>query len=361
MNVGELPDSSMHSRIPEIAAPCEVTFRNALARQAQLTKPPGSLGMLEDVAVRLAAMQGSAHPALDNVWISLFAADHGVAEEGVSAFPQSVTREMLCNFIRGGAAISVLARQIGASLEVVDVGVIKHADDEVHDSAEIISSRAGNGTANFILQPAMTPEQLDHALRTGAEAAARAKTADARLFIGGEMGIANTTAASALACALLRADPLMLAGPGTGLNADSVLHKRAVIAAGLKLHAGHGDDPLEILRCLGGFEIAALTGAYLYAASASIPVLVDGFIAGVAALLAVRLQPACADWLLFAHRSAEPGHRFVLEALQARPILDIDMRLGEGSGAALVVPLLRAACAIHNDMATFNEAGVSNA
>jgi nicotinate-nucleotide--dimethylbenzimidazole phosphoribosyltransferase len=345
--------------IPEIAAPCSVTFRNALNRQTQLTKPPGSLGLLEELAVRLAAMQGSERPALDRLWISLFAADHGVADEGVSAFPQSVTREMLHNFTQGGAAINVLARQIGASLEVVDVGVLE-CKHESYDRTGIVSARAGNCTANFTLQPAMTPFQLSCALMAGAEAITRAKMADAQLFIGGEMGIANTTAASALACALLRADPALLTGPGTGLNACRVQHKCRVIEAALERHAGHGDDPLEILRCLGGFEIAALAGAYLHAAAASIPVLVDGFIAGVAALLAVRLQPACADWLLYAHQSAEPGHCLLLEALHARPILDIGMRLGEGSGAVLVVPLLQAACALHNDMATFSEAGVSN-
>jgi len=346
--------------VPVIAAPCAVTLSDALERQAQLTKPPGSLGLLEELAVRLAAMQGCIRPSLDRVTISLFAADHGVAEEGVSAFPQSVTREMLRNFVRGGAAISVLARRIDADLEVVDVGVIEH-EHQSSDSAGIVSARAGNGTANFTLRPAMSDEQLVRALTAGSEAVERARAASAQLFIGGEMGIANTTSASALACALLHADPRILTGPGTGLNAEKVRHKRAVIEAGLMRHSGHGDDPLEILRCLGGFEIAALSGAYLHAASSSIPVLVDGFIAGVAALLAVRLQPACADWLLFAHRSAEPGHRVVLEALQARPILDMDMRLGEGSGAALAVPLLRSACAIHSDMATFSEAGISSA
>lgn len=350
----------MDWKIPEIVTPCGVTYRDALQRQAQLTKPPGSLGLLEELAVRLAAMQGSEHPELSRIRISLFAADHGVAEEGVSAFPQSVTREMLRNFIRGGAAISVLARQIDAALEVVDVGVIE-SDNESYDRAGIVSARAGNGTANFTLQAAMTHEQLAAALTAGAEAAARSKTSGAQLFIGGEMGIANTTAASALACALLHADPMLLTGPGTGLSAERVQHKRRVIETGLRLHAGHDDDPLEIMRRLGGFEIAALTGAYLHAAAASLPVLVDGFIAGVAALSAVRLQPVCADWLFFAHQSAEPGHGVVLEALQAKPILELSMRLGEGSGAALVVPLLRAACAIHNDMATFNEAGISNA
>ncbi|QFY42910.1 nicotinate-nucleotide--dimethylbenzimidazole phosphoribosyltransferase [Candidatus Methylospira mobilis] len=346
--------------VPEVASPCAVTFRDALERQAQLTKPPGSLGLLEELAVRLAAMQGRVRPALDQVTISLFAADHGVADEGVSAFPQSVTRKMLRNFICGGAAISVLARRIGAGLEVVDVGVIEH-ENESPDNADIVSARAGNGTANFTLRPAMTDEQLVRALTAGSEAVARARMAGAQLFIGGEMGIANTTSASALACALLHADPRVLTGPGTGLNAERVRHKRTVIEAGLMRHDGHGGNPLEILRCLGGFEIAALSAAYLHAASSSIPVLVDGFIAGVAALLAVRLQPACADWLFFAHRSAEPGHIVVLEALQARPILDMDMRLGEGSGAALAVPLLRSACAIHNDMATFSEAGISSA
>ena len=347
----------MNWTIPTIAPPCPQIRQAARARQAQLTKPPGSLGLLEDLAVRLAGLQRREHPRLDRPWISVFAADHGVAEEGVSAFPQAVTRLMLRNFVQGGAAISVLARQMGAQLEVVDVGVA----EVLHDCAGLVLARAGAGTANFARRPAMDDGQLDTALSAGAAAARRAYAAAADIFIGGEMGIANTTAASALACALLRAEPEALAGPGTGLDAAGVAHKCAVLRRALALHAGGLDTPLDILQRLGGFEIAALTGAYLQAANLRLPLLVDGFISSVAALAAARLQPACRDWLIFGHRSAEPGHRLVLQALDARPLLDLSMRLGEGSGAALALPLLRAACALHNDMATFAEAGIPGA
>lgn len=345
----------MNLSLPHIPRPCEQSRRRAWERQRALTKPPGSLGKLEELAVRLAALQRTERPLLERVWISVFAADHGVAEEGVSAFSQAVTKQMVHNFARGGGAIAVLTRQIGALLEIVDVGVL----EPVTDLAGVRSARAGNGTANFTREPAMSHVQLERAWAAGLDAAERARKASAQLFIGGEMGIANTTSATALACALLAANPESLTGPGTGLTPDGIRHKRMVVAAALLRHSGHLDRPFEILRRLGGFEIAALTSAYLHAAAASIPVLVDGFIASVAALLAVRLQASCADWLIFSHRSAEPGHRAILEALQAEPLLDLSMRLGEGSGAAVVVPILRAACALHNSMATFAEAGVS--
>jgi nicotinate-nucleotide--dimethylbenzimidazole phosphoribosyltransferase len=340
---------------PHVAPPCERSRQRAWERQRTLTKPPGSLGKLEDLAVRLAALQRTERPLVDRVWISVFVADHGVAEEGVSAFPQAVTRQMLHNFARGGAAIAVLARQLGAVLETVDVGVA----GAMTEISGLRVARAGNGTANFTREPAMSHEQLEQAWAAGRDAAERARKASSQLFIGGEMGIANTTSATALACALLPADPESVVGPGTGLTTDGIRQKRTVVAAGLLRHAGHLDRPLEILRRLGGFEIVALTSAYLHAAAASIPVLVDGFIASVAALFAVRLQASCGDWLIFSHRSAEPGHRAILETLRVEPIVDLSMRLGEGSGAAVVVPILQTACVLHNDMATFAEAGVS--
>jgi len=327
----------------------------ALGRQGRLTKPPGALGRLEDLAVRLAALQGSETPRLDALRIVVFAADHGVAEEGVSAFPQAVTVEMIRNFARGGAAISVLARELGAELEVVDVG----AAGDPGPLPGVVSQRAGAGSANFCQGPAMAPAQLDSALAAGRDAAERARAAGCRLFIGGDMGIANTTAAAALACALLGESPERLAGPGTGLDADGVRHKAEVIRKALALHGPSSDAPLEALRRLGGFEIAALAGAYLACAQAGIPVLVDGFIASSAALAALRLRPELGDWLFLAHASAEPGHARMVEALGQTPLLDLGLRLGEGSGAAVAVPLLRMACALHNGMATFDEAGVS--
>lgn len=339
----------------DIPEPCRKSRTQALARQARLTKPSGSLGALEELAVRLAGLQRTERPAIGRVAITVFAADHGIVAEGVSAYPQAVTREMLRNFLSGGAAISVLARAIGARLEVVDVGVV----EPLRDCGGLVVARAGAGTANFVEQPAMSEVQLERALNAGREAIERVRTARAELFVGGEMGIGNTTSASAIACALLGADPAIMAGPGTGLDEAGVAQKRAVIAAGLSRHRAELDDPLEVLRRLGGFEIAALVSAYLHAAAGAIPVLVDGFIASVAALLAVRVQAAVGEWLFYAHRSAEPGHGQVLGALGVRPLLDLGMRLGEGSGAALAVPILRLACALHGGMATFEEAAVS--
>lgn len=340
-----------------ISLPCvalnEAARAEALARQGQLTKPPGALGQLETIAVQLAAMQGAARPQLDRVQICIFAADHGVAGEGVSAFPQAVTGEMVKNFARGGAAISVLAKTLDAKLEVVNLGT-------VNDPGEwpgVVRAVIAPMTANFAVEPAMTESQLVAALHAGRESVQRA--ASVHLFIGGEMGIANTTSASAIACVLLQEAPRLLAGPGTGLDSHGVSHKIEVITKALVLHNLPGTDPLEILRCLGGFEIAALTGAYITAAQRGIPVLVDGFISTVAALLAVRINSSVRDWLMFAHTSAEPGHQRVLAALNAQPLLQLNMRLGEGSGAALAVPLLRTACALHNGMATFAEASVS--
>ena len=330
--------------------------QRALARQTQLTKPPGSLGRLEQLAVQLAALQGCERPQLEQVWIAVYAGDHGVAAEGVSAFPQAVTGEMLRNFAHGGAAIAVLARALQATLEVVNLGT-------VNDPGEIAGVRRAliaPSTANFCIAPAMTPAQLASALATGAASIEQARAAGSELFIAGEMGIANTTAASALACALLQRSPQELAGAGTGLDASGIAHKAEVVARALALHADC-DDALPLLQRLGGFEIAAMTGAFIAAAQAGIAVLVDGFIASTAALAAVRINPGVRDWLLFAHRSAERGHGLVLQSLDAEPLLDLGLRLGEASGAATAVPLLRLACSLHAAMATFAEAGVSQA
>jgi nicotinate-nucleotide--dimethylbenzimidazole phosphoribosyltransferase len=337
------------------ASPDANAVSQAEKRQAELTKPPGSLGRLEELAIRIAGLQKTVQPNIDRVHINIFAGDHGVAAEGVSVFPQAVTAEMVKNFARGGAAISVAAHSLGAQLEVINLGTVKPTGklDSVRDCT------LGPGTANFAQQPAMTAEQVGRALAAGRDAVARARNGGAELYIGGEMGIGNTTAATALACALLQADPARLTGPGTGLDPVGVNHKAQVIQAALKLHANEMKSPLDILRCLGGFEIAALVGAYIACAQNRLPVLVDGFICSVAALVATRINPGINPWLLFSHQSAEPGHRAVLDALEAQPLLDLGMRLGEGSGAAVAVPLLRMACAFHNEMATFGEAEVS--
>jgi nicotinate-nucleotide--dimethylbenzimidazole phosphoribosyltransferase len=340
--------------------PCAVSDTDsenaARAHQAQLTKPPGSLGALETQAIRLAGLQRSTRPAVQQVWISVFAGDHGVAAEGVSAFPQVVTGEMVRNFAHGGAAISVLARALGAQLEVVNLGTVNDPGELPGVRRAIIAPQ----TQNFCEQAAMTPAQLDAALQTGADSVAQAHAAGAQLFIGGEMGIANTTSATAFACALLGEAPATLAGAGTGLDAKGIEHKAEVIARALARYPDDA-DALAWLGRVGGFEIAALTGAYIAAAQRGMAVLVDGFITTVAALAAVRINPACRVWMFFGHRSLEKGHARVLAALDADPLLDLGLRLGEASGAATAVPLLRLACDLHAGMATFAQAGVSNA
>ncbi|HTS54270.1 MAG TPA: nicotinate-nucleotide--dimethylbenzimidazole phosphoribosyltransferase [Burkholderiales bacterium] len=339
------------------AAPLDqAAERAALARQDQLTKPRGALGRLEEMAIALAAMQGRERPSVDRVRIVVFAADHGVAAEGVSAYPQAVTVEMVRNFSRGGAAISVLARALQAELEVADVGTAR----DPGPLRNVISHRAGPGTANLSREAAMTQSQCGIALQAGYEAVQRATRAGAQLFIGGEMGIANTTSATALACALLGQTPEDMVGPGTGLDAAGIARKTAVIRRALQLHGAGIGDPMELLRRLGGFEIVALAGAYLACAQSGLAALVDGFVASTAALATARLCPGASAWLMFAHESAEPGHQRILEALQSQPVLRLRMRLGEGSGAAVAVPLLRLACALHGEMTTFAEAGVSD-
>jgi nicotinate-nucleotide--dimethylbenzimidazole phosphoribosyltransferase len=340
--------------------PCKpidaAVVEQAEARQQQLTKPAGSLGRLESVAVQLAGLQGQVKPSLEQLWIAIFAGDHGVVAEGVSAFPQEVTGQMLHNFVTGGAAISVLARQLGARLEVVDLGTVTPS----LNLPGVRHLNVGPGTANFVHGPAMTVTQGELALQAGRDSVLRAIATGAQLFIGGEMGIGNTTAASALACALLDCPVVHVTGPGTGLNAAGVSHKAQVIERALALHGAQRGDALQTLFNLGGFEIAALVGAYLACAQEGVAVLVDGFICSVAALVAVRLNLDCRQWLLFGHRGAEPGHRHVLETLNAEPLLDLGLRLGEGSGAALAVPLLRLACDLHGQMATFAEAAVAD-
>ncbi|NNB44085.1 nicotinate-nucleotide--dimethylbenzimidazole phosphoribosyltransferase [Pseudomonas chlororaphis] len=340
--------------------PCKALDTQALeaaqSRQQQLTKPAGSLGQLERVAVQLAGLQGRVKPGLDKLWIAIFAGDHGVVAEGVSAYPQEVTGQMLHNFVTGGAAISVLARQLRARLEVVDLGTVTPG----LNLPGVRHLNLGAGTRNFVEGPAMTQAQGEQALQAGRDSVLRAVEQGSELFIGGEMGIGNTTAASAVACALLDIPVTHLAGPGTGLDAAGVSHKARVIERALSLHAAQRDDALQTLFNLGGFEIAALVGAYLACAQEGVAVLVDGFICSVAALVAVRLNPECRQWLLFGHRGAEPGHRHILQTLEAEPLLDLGLRLGEGSGAALAVPLLRLACDLHGQMATFAEAAVAD-
>ena len=337
-----------------IPAPDKHYLQSAANRQKQLTKPAGSLGQLEQLAIQLATMQATDRPCVDKVWISIFAADHGIAAAGVSAFPQTVTAEMVKNFVHGGAAISVLAKQHQAYLEIVDVGVASSLTD-----LNIIHQKVASGTANFLHQPAMTETQLHQALQAGKDAISRAQTNKCQLFIAGEMGIANTTSATALACRLLDINAQKMTGAGTGLDSSGVRHKAKVIQQALDRHKDLSHMPLDVLQHLGGFEIAALTAAYINAAQQHMPILVDGFICSVAALIATRLNPDIKPWLIFSHQSDEQGHQYILESLNAKPLLSLNMRLGEASGAATAIPLLRSACALHTQMATFSQAQVS--
>lgn len=334
-------------------AASETHRQTALARQNQLTKPPGSLGVLESCAVQLAALQQRDQPCAANVSVRVFAADHGVASEGVSAFPQAVTAEMVKNFSAGGAAIAVLARELDANFQVIDVGTV-HAPAALPGVSD---RRIAAGTANFRAAPAMSAEQCARALAVGRDVVDALAPTD--IFIGGEMGIANTTSATAVACALLRRSPQQLAGRGTGIDDQALAHKVGVIADALALHAAQMSSAFAVLQHVGGFEIAALAGAYIRCAQRGIAVLVDGFICTAAALVALEMNASLRPWLLFSHCSAEQGHRALIEHLDVRPLLSLDLRLGEGSGAAVALPLLRMACALHNRMASFESANVS--
>lgn len=331
----------------------QTILQQAQSHQLTLTKPPGALGALEDVAITLAGYQGKIKPGLNRISISIFAGDHGVANKGVSAFPQAVTAEMVKNFAAGGAAISVLAKQLEAQFEVVNMGTV--FDVPQHES--IVDAKVAPGTQDFSETSAMTSEQLLQALEVGKQAALRAYDKGCELFIGGEMGIGNTTSASAIAAAYLSISPADLVGPGTGLDVSKLPFKAQVIEQALALHTSK--EPTDILQNLGGFEIAGLVGAYIQCAQQGTPVLVDGFISSAAALMAVAINASIRPWLMFSHESAEPGHQAILSKLDATPLLNIGMRLGEGSGAAVAVSLMQSAVLLHNQMATFEAAGVS--
>jgi nicotinate-nucleotide--dimethylbenzimidazole phosphoribosyltransferase len=330
----------------------------AAAAQAQrrldaLTKPPGSLGRLEEIAVRLAAISGRP-PRVAAPVIFTLAGDHGVVAEGVSAYPQSVTAQMVENFLRGGAAVNVLARQAGARVVVADFGVAT----PLGTPEGLVVRRIGAGTANMARGPAMTRAQAVAAIEAGAALAVEAIAGGADLLGTGEMGIGNTTAASAITAALTGAPADAVTGYGTGLDESGRARKVAVVRRALEVNALDPADGLDVLAKVGGFEIAGLVGVILAGAAHRIPVALDGFIAGAAALVADALAPAARDALFASHRSAEPGHALALRHLGLEPYLALDMRLGEGTGAALFVMLARAAAAIHAEMATFKSAGV---
>jgi nicotinate-nucleotide--dimethylbenzimidazole phosphoribosyltransferase len=322
----------------------------AVARLRELTKPVGSLGRLEELALRLAALQGRVHPRCERPALLLFAGDHGVVEEGVSAYRREVTREMVYQYLAGGGAVSSLARQHDVAITVVDVGV----DHDFGDAAGLAHRKVRRGTRNLSREPAMTPAELEAALDAGRASVEGLGELEALGL--GEMGIGNTTAASAIVAALLGLSAEQTVGRGTGVGDRALERKRAVVARALALHPAR--DPDSVLRCLGGYEIAALVGAIEAAAARRALVVLDGFITGAAALVAVRRRPELAGSLVAGHRGAEAMHGALLEALGLRPLLDLDLRLGEGSGAVIALGLVKSAAALMREMRTFEEANM---
>jgi len=324
----------------------------------RLTKPPGSLGRLEDLAAQLCGIQRTTRPRSADREIAIFAADHGVAAENVSAYPAAVTPQMVANFTRGGAAINALARSVNARVRVIDVGVNGRTAAD-GSCAGLVDAKVRSGSGNIACEPAMSEQELWQALGIGLEHAERAADEGVAVLGLGEMGIGNSTAASALTAALTGRTPADVTGRGTGLDAKGLAHKIGVVDRALACHSPAADRPLEALRLVGGLEIAALSGVVVGAAANRITVVTDGFIATSAVLAAVAACPPTAGYVIAAHRSPEPGHSVQLEHLGLEPLLDLRMRLGEGTGAALAMSLIDAACRAFNEMATFESAGVS--
>ena len=356
MRLDEFP--RLKATVARIEAIDPAWTARAEARLDRLTKPPGSLGRLEPLAARLCAIQRTLTPRTSPARIVVFAGDHGVAIEGVSAYPQAVTAQMVANFTRGGAAINALARMVAADLRVVDVGVAGRVD-ACGSAARFESRKVRGGTRNIARGPAMSKSELRAAIAVGLDVAETAASDGVAVLACGDMGIANSTAASAITAALTGASPAETTGRGTGIDDDTLAAKVAVVARALDVNRT-GQRPLDALRTVGGFEIAAIAGACLGAAAERLVVVGDGFIATAAALAASRICPAFAGYWIAGHQSAERGHRLQLEALRAEPLLHLELRLGEGTGAALAIPLLHAAAALIAGMATFEAAGVSD-
>ncbi|MEO0508776.1 MAG: nicotinate-nucleotide--dimethylbenzimidazole phosphoribosyltransferase [Verrucomicrobiota bacterium] len=320
-----------------------------------LTHPKGSLGRLEEIAMRYCKIQRRLEPVLGRKIIFTFAADHGVAAEGVSAFPAEVTTQMVLNMLVGGAAVNVLASHSGAENRIVDMGV----NYDFEDRPGLIDRKVRWGTDNLCKGPAMSLAEAEQALLVGAQLARDARDESATLLGTGEIGIANTTPSAALFAALLDLSAEEVTGRGSGINDERLRHKTQVVRRGLEANRSRLGTPIEVLAALGGFEIAGISGLCLGAASAGVPVVVDGFISSAAALVACRINPLVRDYLFFSHRSAESGHSTFLKTFDSRPILDLDLRLGEGTGAALAMHVIDASVKIYKEMATFSSAGVA--
>lgn len=319
-----------------------------------LTKPPGSLGQLEKLAIHLAEIRSEKFPKVTPPGVIVFAADHGVTEEGVSAFPKEVTAQMVHNFLQNGAAINVFSKQIGALLAVVDIGVATDLN-----AANLIKKKVRYGTANFCKEDAMTRKEAEQALTVGMTEAEKLLQQGIKCLIVGEMGIGNTTVSSTILAALTGENVSSIVGIGTGIPLEKLKYKQSVIEKGLANRSFNPNDPLDVIAKVGGLEIAGMTGAMIAAARNRTPILLDGFICSVAALLAERIVPGCKDYMIAGHKSVEPGHQIVLNILEKKPLIDLDLRLGEGSGAAVAFPLLQSATVMINEMATFSSAQIS--
>ena len=335
---------------PEIQRPDRELQPAVQKHLDSLTKPPGSLGRLEELARNFCIMRGSVDPVLKKRAVFTFAADHGVSRSGVSAYPREVTAQMVFNFIRGGAAINVLCRHYGIQNIIVDAGV----DYDFGELAGLVNRKIGRGTENFLEKPAMTEDQANRSIQIGID------LANGYDLIGtGDMGIGNTTSSAAILAVITGASAEDVVGRGTGIDEERLKHKAKVIRDAIELHKPDPNNGLDVLAKVGGFEIGAIAGLIIGAASRRIPVVVDGFISGAGAMIALRLNPACRDYIFFSHLSRERGHKRMLDFFDARPILDLDMCLGEGTGAAIGIDVITAATRIYGEMATFESAAVS--
>ncbi len=319
-----------------------------------LTKPLGSLGRLEELAILLAEMKNDPFPSVTPAGVLVFAADHGITDEGVSAYPKAVTEQMVLNFLNGGAAINVFSRQIGALLNIIDIGVASDLDHP-----QLINKKVRYGTGNFLHENAMSYQEAEKAIKIGYEQSIDMINKGAQCLILGEMGIGNTTASSAILALLSGTDIEAVVGTGTGINQEGLQHKIHVIQQSIQKRNPDPANPIDLLAKMGGLEIAGMTGAMLAAAGKQVPILIDGFICTIAALLAKQLSPNVADYMIVTHQSVEPGHQIALSLLGKKPILNLGLRLGEGTGAAVTFPIIQSAALMVKEMATFASAGVS--
>lgn len=348
--------SKLEETIKAITSPDKDAEDKARKRQDSLTKPPGSLGRLEELAVKVAAITGQERPVIKDKAIIVMAADHGVTQEGVSAYPAEVTPQMVLNFLGGGAAINVLARHAGIEVVVVDIGV----KGELAPNTALVNKRIAPGTDNMAVGPAMSREAAVKAIETGIEVFESQAEKGLDIVGTGDMGIGNTTASSAIAAAITKASVADVVGRGTGIDDEGLARKREVVKQAIAVNKPDAKDGLDVLAKVGGYELGGLAGVILAGAARKIPVVIDGFISGAAALIAATLEPQVKDYLIAAHCSVEPGHRLVLAHLGLKPLLEFEMRLGEGTGGALAMSIVEASTKVLNEMATFEEAGVAD-